>query len=309
MKNRKLYLCVTVILALILSGCAPVVDDKDIPENYNIYASFLPSYMLSDLVIGENVPGMKLHLLIQPQDGCMRSYNLSDWDAYMAMNADAVILIGNGFETFESALMGLGENGPSVISASSSLVLDSTGYSENEESHLNGANPWLFLSVSGAYDLTEAIAANMIALDPDYEEIYIKNLNEAYERFEKLKNEIALLREKTDSEMPVALAHEGLGYIANDFGLNVVAQIDRESGAYPEDGELKDMLRMLSESGAQAVLIEKQAPNALLRAFEEAGYIVVLIDTLSAGTGQMGGEAYFERMLENARAVSGAIKK
>ena len=309
MKNRKLYLCVTVILALILSGCAPVVDDKDIPENYNIYASSLPSYMLSDLVIGENVPGMKLHLLIQPQDGCMRSYNLSDWDAYMAMNADAVILIGNGFEAFESALMGLGENGPSVISASSSLVLDSTGYSENEESHLYGANPWLFLSVQGGLDLTEAIAANMIALDPDYEEIYIKNLNEAYERFEKMKNEIALLREKTDSEMPVALAHEGLGYIANDFGLNVVAQIDRESGAYPEDGELKDMLRMLSESGAQAVLIEKQAPNALLRAFEEAGYIVVLIDTLSAGTGQTGGEAYFERMLENARAVSGAIKK
>ena len=265
--------------------------------------------MLSDLVIGENVPGMKLHLLIQPQDGCMRSYNLSDWDAYMAMNADAVILIGNGFEAFESALMGLEENGPSVISASSSLVLDSTGYSENEESHLNGANPWLFLSVSGAYDLTEAIAANMIALDPDYEEIYIKNLNEAYERFEKMKNEIALLREKTDSEMPVALAHEGLGYIANDFGLNVVAQIDRESGAYPEDGELKNMLRMLSESGAQAVLIEKQAPNALLRAFEEAGYTIVLIDTLSAGTAQTGGEAYFERMLENACAVSGAIKK
>jgi len=308
--KKRMYVLLTLILpALILSGCAPVVKESDVPEDFGIYASFLPVYMLSDLIIDEDIPGMNLHLLIQPQDGCMRSYALSDWDQYVLMNADAVILIGNGFESFESAIMNMGENGPGVISASSSLVLDSSGIGETDESHLNGANPWLFLSVDGGLNLTEAIAANMIALDPDYEQRYIQNLNEAYGRFEKLKKETESISANIRSQKRVALAHEGLIYVANDLGLNVVARIDRESGEYPDDASLSNMLNKLSESGAEVVLLEKQAPNTLTQALKAQGYEVVCIDTLSAGAPRNGAEDYFERMIENARAIEWALTK
>ncbi len=309
MKKKICAFLIVLLPALILSGCAPVVKDDDIPENYGIYASFLPVYMLSDMIIDENVPGMHLHLLIQPQDGCMRNYVLSDWDQYVLMNADAAILIGNGFESFEGALMNMGENGPGVISASSSLVLDSSGEGDTDESHLSGANPWLFLSADGGLNLIEAIAANMIALDPDYENLYIQNLNSACERFENLKNEIETISKNIDTQRRVALAHEGLIYVANDLGLNVTTRIDRESGEYPDDAFLSDMLQKLSETKTEVVLIEKQASNALTEALEAAGYEVVHIDTLSSGTPQNASEAYFERMIENARAVERALKK
>lgn len=309
MKKKICVFLIAILPALILSGCAPVVKDEDIPENFSIYASFLPVYMLSDMIIGESIPGMHLHLLIQPQDGCMRDYVLSDWDQYVLMNADAAILVGNGFESFESALMNMGENGPGVISASSSLVLDSTGKGETDESHLNGANPWLFLSAEGGLNLTEAIAANMIALDPDYEEAYIQNLNSALDRFDNLKKEIEAVSRNIDTQTRVALAHEGLIYLANDLKLNVAVRIDRESGEYPDDAFLSEMIAKLKESKAEVVLVEKQAPQALTQALEAAGYKVVRIDTLSSGTPQNASEAYFERMIENARAVESALKK
>lgn len=308
--NKKRILLIFVILpALILSGCAPVVDQSEIPENFTIYASFLPVYMLADMIVDENIPGMNLHLLIQPQDGCMRSYALSDWDAYLSMNADCVILIGNGFESFESTLMSMGESGPSVISASSSLVLDSSGVSEIEGSHFAGANPWLFLSADGGLSLTEAIAANMIALDPDYEQAYMKNLKNAYDAFDALKSEFEAIAGKLDNKKPVALMHEGLIYPAKDFGLNVVLRIERESGEYPDGGYIEDILQELDESGVQAVLIEKQAPDMLVRALTEAGYEVALMDTLSAGDASNGFESYFERMLENARTIEKTFLK
>lgn len=308
MKKKICVFLIVILPALILSGCAPVVNDEDIPENFSIYASFLPVYMLSDMIISD-IPGVNLHLLIQPQDGCMRNYGLSDWDQYVLMNADATILIGNGFESFESAVMSMGENGPSVISASSSLVLDSSGTGDTDESHLNGANPWLFLSADGGLSLIEAIAANMIALDPDYEAKYIQNLNLAYDRFEKLKNEIDSIRENIDTQKRVALAHEGLIYVANDFGLNVKVRIDRESGEYPDESFLEETLSKLEKADAEIVLVEKQAPNALTEALKAAGYPVVYIDTLSAGVPQNAAKAYFERMIENARAIEAAFRK
>ena len=308
MKKKICVFLIAILPALILSGCAPVINEDDIPENFSIYASFLPVYMLSDMII-DDVPGMNLHLLIQPQDGCMRNYALSDWDQYVLMNADAAVLIGNGFESFEDVVMRMGENGPSVISASSSLHLDSSGAGDTDESHLNGANPWLFLSADGGLNLVEAIAANMIALDPDYEDKYIRNLNQAYGSFENLKKEIETIKGNIDSEKRVALAHEGLIYTANDFALNVVLRIDRESGEYPDAAFLEDMLKKLEAAKADAVLLEKQAPDALTGALKDAGYAVVKIDTLSAGTPQNGAQAYFERMTENARAIEKAFRK
>ena len=216
MKKKICVFLIAILPALILSGCAPVVNEDDIPENFNIYASFLPAYMLSDMII-DDIPGMNLHLLIQPQDGCMRNYVLSDWDQYVLMNADAAILIGNGFESFESAVMNMGENGPGVISASSSLVLDSSGKGDTDESHLNGANPWLFLSADGGLSLIEAIAANMIALDPDYEAKYIENLNDAFSRFEELQKEIFAVSEKI---YKAANPEAAQGAPAGDAGAN-----------------------------------------------------------------------------------------
>ena len=302
MRLRRIrFLALIFAIALLMCGCKPLVKDEDIPESFTVYASFYPIYALSKMVIGDEIPGMTLRQLIQPQDGCLRSYTLSDWDAYLVSRADAVILGGAGLESFESAFFELGENGPAVISAMSSLVLKNGG--DDGEDHFSGINPWLFLSVEGAMDITEAICANMIALDEPYEAKYIQNLNRAYERLSALKNDMAEIIKECDRSLPVALAHEGLRYFADEWELHTVCELERESGSLPDEDEWEKMAALLAETEVYAVIVEKQAPKAFTDLLEENGYVVIRLDTLATGTEALGSEGYFDAQRTNANAV------
>lgn len=293
-----------IALSLALTGCSPLVNDADIPQEFTLYASFYPIYALAALIVDSDIPGMTLNQLIQPQDGCLRLYTLSDWDAYMLMRADAVILGGNGLEAFANALTGLGEDGPAVIQALSGLTLSGDAGSE---SHMYGVNPWLFLSVTGAMDIAEAICVNMIALDAPYEQQYRENLDDARSRLSELRSRMLSALEGCDMATPVALAHEGLEYFAKDMGLSVYTRVDRESGVDTSGQELTDMLAALDAFGAEAVLIERQAPDALVNTLELYGYRVCKLDTLSTGSEALGADGYFDAMCSNALALRAAL--
>lgn len=302
-----------ILLAAVIaiSGCAPLVDEAEIPESFLVYASFYPVYALSEMII-RDVPGMTLRLLIQPQDGCLRSYSLSDWDAYLlSASADAVILCGGGLEAFSGALQEMGEMGPAVVQACDALVLKNGGESESLESedHFSGPNPWVFLSVDGAEQMIEAICANMIALDAPYEEKYLENLNCAEEKLESLKEEIQTILEGCNRTAKVALAHEGLVYFTDEWSLNVACVLKRESGTTLSAEATEAMLRQMKDSGADYLIIEKQAPAELVQAFEDAGIVVILFDTLSTGTEKQGADGYFSAMAENARSIRDGLRK
>ena len=164
-------------------------------------------------------------------------------------------------------------------------------------------NPWLFLSVEGARQISEAIAANMLELDPACENLYLANLHAADERLSALKTEMADILAGANLTAPVAVLHEGLFYLADEWSLNVVTAIERESG----DTLSAEALETLSQSGARVVLIEKQAPEALVKRLEADGYRAALIDTLSTGNETMGADGYYAAMKNNARALKTAL--
>ena len=75
-----LFLLLLAALALTMSACAPLVEEA--PEEAQIYATFYPFYALTALLT-EDIEGLRLSCLVQPQDGCLRDYALSDWDLYL----------------------------------------------------------------------------------------------------------------------------------------------------------------------------------------------------------------------------------
>ena len=99
---------------------------------------------------------------MQPQDGCLRDYALSDWDLYLLSGADMVIAGGRGLESFESTLQSLGASGPVVA-----LTLYNTElYGQDEEAadgeendHFTGANPHLYMGIDGAKYILEGAAS------------------------------------------------------------------------------------------------------------------------------------------------------
>lgn len=297
-------------LTLLLTGCQPLVDDEKIPHQ-TIYASFYPIYALSEMIL-KDVPEMELHQLVQPQDGCLRNYELSDWDLYqLAYNADAVIIGGRGLEKFASSLESMGNSGPALVQLFQNLTLDNDGETTTDEdaSHLADENPHLYLSVRALPEILEALCAYMTALDPAFSDVYAANLEVAMKRVDALIAEYDNARAHMDISAPVALLNEALIYPADDLGLNVACRIDRESATALTGTEWTDALSAMQEAGVQVVLIEKQAPDALLRQLNEQGFYVVQLDILSIGREDMGSDGYFEAMSENLTALKKCLLK
>ena len=296
------------IFALIasLTGCRRIVEREN--ESISVYATFWPVYALTDAVM-DGVPDIALKLMAQPQDGCLRSYQLSDWDAaILSAGADAVIMGGRGLESFESQLFGWGEASPAV----SALLYNLELYNQDEqaggeaESHLKGANPHLYLSVEGAKQIVLSAAATMQSLDPKYANQYVQNADRALERLDALlaENRAALAAYENQ---PVVLMNEALVYLARDYGFVIADWIDRESGSALIGNELTACLERLGASGAKVVLIEKQAPQALVEALEAAGYAVARLDVMSAHRSDEGFDAYLAIQADNARALAAAF--
>jgi ABC-type Zn uptake system ZnuABC Zn-binding protein ZnuA len=292
-------------LILSLAGCGKIVPDEENPER-TINTSFPPVYALvSPIVAG--VPGITLKCLVQPQDGCLRSYQLSDWDEAVLDTADAVILAGRGFESFENWTP---HGTVAIVSAMDGLTLLNNGSvaaQGDEPDHFEDENPWAYLSVAQAREMISVITAGMTQLDPDYESLYEENQEHFDEKLEALETrmEEALI---AAPEMGVAVAHEGLFYLTDELGLEVGAVIKREPGSELSDNELKAALEALKTSGAKVVLVETQSPQSLRDALTSAGCHLALIDTLS--THSPGGlEDYIETMDKNAKAIADALRE
>ena len=246
--------------------------------------------------------------MAQPQDGCLRNYQISDWDAAMLANADAIIIGGRGLEGFESALFSLEENGPAVSAVLYNLEL----YNQDKpvdgesESHLDGANPHLYMSINGAKEIIDSAAATLQSLDPGYAQRYIQNAQSAGERLDQLLAENQAMLEDYAGRR-VVLMNEALIYVVKDYGLEVADWIERESGEGLYGNELSQLLERLASSEAKVVLIEKQAPQMLTDALAAAGYAVARLDVFSAHREGEGFEAYIEQQSANARAVFDAF--
>ena len=304
---RVRWIVALLLLALLLSGCQPLVEDA--PKHLTVYATFYPIYALTEAV-ARDVPDLTLNCLVQPQDGCLRRYALSDWDIYLLANADAVIAGGRGLESFEKTLFGMGERGPAVSALLYNLELinnTTTRHSDGEtESHLDGPNPHLYMSIEGAKQILESAAAMMQTLDPDYDSLYIENTEKACAALDALK---AQTREITGdlTGRRVVLMNEALPYVARDYGLEIAGQFDRESGVALDEGEIDACLEQLSGWEAKVVLIERQAPSSLVEALEKNGYTVARMDILSTRRTDEGFDGYIQAQTNNARAIRRAF--
>ena len=313
MTSLRRFIAMAIVLLIVsamLAGCGRIVENA--PKSISIYATFYPVYALTDAVM-RDVPDAELHCLAQPQDGCLRSYQLSDWDvALLASGADAVIAGGRGLESFESALFEWGDNGPAISALLYNLELynqnGSSAVSGEEESHLAGPNPHLYMSIAGAKQMTESIYAMMLSLDPKYADLYVENAGKASEQLDALLAEMQAMLNPFGGER-VILMNEALIYTAQDFDFEVADWIDRESGVGMYGEELSACIERLSVCEAKVVLIERQAPSALVEALESAGYAVARIDVMSTHREGEGFETYLEIQRSNASAIHEAFMR
>ena len=298
-KLGAIFLC----LCLLLTGCG-AERDKDAPEEISIYATFYPIYAAAAM-IAENVPDLHLNCLVQPQDGCLRSYMLSDWDAALLGSADAVLMGGQGLESFEGALQLAGEEEFAVAAVLYNMDLiehPAENSDADSESHWLDANPHIYMSAGGMIEIAGRVAQSMALLDPRYEDVYLENLERTEQKLESLGEEMRSEVEAFAGQK-AAVLNEALVYFAQDCGLELSLCWDRDSGESMDHSARNDMLAAMEEREIRVALIEKQAPQSLVEALEEAGIAVAKLDVLSTRRADEGYEGYFAAQRANAAAL------
>lgn len=296
MRMRIIALCL--LFALLLPGlCAcrdASVEEKKEVETLDIYASCFPIYAIAERLT-RGVPDLRLHCLMQPQDGSLRSYELSNWDAALLSKADAVLMGGDGFESFASLLNGAGESGPAVVQLFADVELKTT------------QNNYVYMFTSGMEDLSQRITESLAILDPRYGDTYRKNLHELLKEltgYEELQKSVRAVTEGRS----VIVMNEALVNVADDYGFETVLCMERESGEALYDEALEACINSLTASGCRTILIEKQCPAALHKALEKVGFALVLLDTLSTGRSAEGFDGMLSRLTYNAQALEKAFE-
>ncbi len=276
-----------------------------------IYVSFYPLYVITGN-IAAGVEDVQVNCLVQPQDGCLRNYELSDWDLRTLISSYAMLMGGEGLELFNDAVISLSEQGLLVGNLLEGLELSGepleAGIDEEDISHFEGKNPWLWMSLPGAQQIAESASEILQQIDAENAAAYQKNLDAFDKRIDQLQEQI---NEKFSAyaDQPVAVLHESLTYYAEDNGLVVVDIIQREPGSAFEEKDLADVVERLQKAGAQILLAERQIPAPFKNALEEAGFRLALIDTLSTHHASAALDDYESTMLKNADAFLAAIKR
>lgn len=305
----SLLLCCLAIPIVLLTGCGQNKQIEQENNDLHIYTSFYPLYALTEPLL-EGVPDTYLHCLVQPQDGCFRDYQLSDWDlTLLTRSADLVIIGGRGLESFENTLYSLGENGPAVASvlynkelAPAMIVADD----DTPTNHWQDYNPHLYLDPSGALMIAETIAAQLTAADPVNADTYMRNLELVNDRLRSVIDE----QKHTsvhNSDNKVILMNETAVYCALTLELEIETCIPRESGEAYSDYELEKLINELQNCTSRIILIEEQAPERFCEALEAADFCLVKIDTMSTKRPEEGFEGFVQALRHNISTVNAAL--
>jgi zinc transport system substrate-binding protein len=280
--NRIASLLVAVLaLAAEPAGAAPL----------RIVTSFYPVY-ISVLNVVKDVPDVEVVNLTPPLAGCLHDYQMRPDDLKRLSGASVFVVNGAGMESFLDEAVRQSP-GLKVINASQGI-------------DLLGENPHVWVSVSLAMKQVENIARELAAIDPSHKDLYRMNTYDYLARLGDLRKKMheSLRKAKTRN---IITFHEAFPYFAKEFGLNVVAVIEREPGSEPSARELARTIDLVRKSGGAALFAEPQYPAKAVDVIAaEAGAKVYSLDP--AVTGPMEPDAYVDIMEKNLAELEKALK-
>ena len=259
-----------------------------------IVTSFYPIY-LATLNVAGDIPGVEVINMTRPLTGCLHDYQMTPGDLVTLKKADIFVVNGAGMEAFMDKAIGQIPR-LKLIQASEGIALMSTA---------GIVNPHVWVSVTAHMRQVENIAAGLAQLDPDNAALYQKNTAAYLDKLGTLRAAMrgGLQNVKTRD---IITFHEAFPYFAREFGLTVVAVIEREPGSEPNARELAQAITLIKKTGSKAIFAEPQysakAADAIAR---ETGATVYRLDPVV--TGPMVPDAYLTIMQTNLRTLEQAL--
>ena len=293
---RKI-ICLALIMLTLLTGCG---SDKKDDGNLKIVTSFYPMY-LEVMNITRGVEGVEVVNMTPPQTGCLHDYQLTPEDMKTLETADIFVINGLGMESFMDK----------VIEARPNLkIIDASDTSKIVPIMEDGKpNPHVWLSITYAIEQVKNISAKLCELDPKHVDAYKRHTLDYVDELTTLRDELqlslALLPNKD-----IVTFHEAFPYLAKEFGLNVVAVIEREPGTEPTPQELAETIDKINALPVKVIFTEPQySPKAAETIARETGAQIFELDPIVTGEAKPENLLdYVERMLNNVVTLAKALQ-
>jgi zinc transport system substrate-binding protein len=214
--------------------------------------------------------------------------------------ADAFIINGAGMESFMDKVI---KQRPQmkVIEASKSIEL------LKDENGEENAHVWV--GISGAIKEVNNIAEGLAAFDEKNATAYRENAK-AYVKLleaqsDKMHKELDAFKNKD-----IVTFHEAFPYFANEFGLNIVAVVEREPGSEPSSGELAQLIDTIKSTKVKVLFAEPQySQKAAESIAKQTGAKVYLLDPIVTGENNAPADSYIKAMDQNLKVLVEAFKE
>ncbi|MFA6567277.1 MAG: metal ABC transporter substrate-binding protein [Victivallales bacterium] len=259
-----------------------------------IVTSFYPMYV-AVLNVAANVPGVTVTNMTKQVSGCLHDYQLSPDDMKILSNADIFVVNGAGMESFLEKVI---KDRPKLKIVNASKGIDII-------KDRNIENPHVWVSISLHKKQIENIAAGLSKHDPENAGAYRNNADSYILKLEELRVKMAGFT-KTIRNRDIITFHEAFPYFANEFGLNIVAVIEREPGSEPDARELANTIKIIREGKIRVLFAEPQysAKIAEIIASETKAKIYTLDPVVS---GPLAADAYMGIMGKNLEVLQEAL--
>ena len=304
MNIKSLLLCLTAALCLIITGCSSNADNTSSDKSDNkdgsvrIVTTFYPMY-IDAINIAKGIDGVTVTNMTKPQTGCLHDYQLTTEDMKTLEKADILIANGAGMESFLDKVI-KEQKKLTVIDASKDMELLET---DGEK------NPHLWLSVTADIQQVKNITEQLKKADPKHADAYQANADAYIQKLEALKKEMHDTLDKLPHK-DIVTFHEAFPYFAKEFGLNIIAVVEREPGSEPTPSELQEVIKQIKPLSTKVLFTEPQySPNAAQTIARETGAKIYTLDPVVTGEANADAmDAYLVTMRKNMNTLKEALQ-
>ncbi|WP_294520014.1 metal ABC transporter substrate-binding protein [uncultured Anaerovibrio sp.] len=304
MSIKSILLCLITATCLALTGCgsntantsADNAGKKD--GSVRIVTTFYPMY-IDAINIAKGIDGVSVTNMTKPQTGCLHDYQLTTEDMKTLEKADILIANGAGMESFLDKVI-KGQKKLTIIDASQNMELLET---DGEK------NPHLWLSVTANIQQVKNITEQLKKADPKHADAYQANADIYIQKLEALKKEMHNTLDKVPHK-DIVTFHEAFPYFAKEFGLNIIAVVEREPGSEPTPNELQAVIQQIKPLSSKVLFTEPQyAPSAAQTIARETGAKIFTLDPVVTGESTADAmDAYLVTMRKNMATLKEALQ-
>ena len=296
---KKSAISLSLVLCLLLAACGAPAAPTAAPaedQTTHIVATTYPVYLFTTAVT-QGVEGIEVTQLVNQQTACLHDYTLTVNDMTAIEKADVIVMNGAGLADFMD----------DALASSSADVIDASAqHIYLADSDEGGTDPHVWMDPQHAYQMTANIAEGLMALDPDRGDSYIANMEAVKDAFDLAAPEwTATMSGVTHKEL--ITFHDGFGYFARHFGLDLLKAIEEEEGAETSAAEIKEIVDLIQTHDIPAIFTEKNGSDATAQAIaRETGVKVYQLDMIMSGDGT-GIQPYLDAMTADLNTLAEAL--